>query len=157
MNFFKSFWIDWKYSRLLKKVYKSENLIQNLSGIFGVQFKMDWVGRIYAVFNPFIKNGQYSNENKIFEYNNQGLDDSQFVETQIFETLTIASSFIRSKNLFDLLTYKIKKLDDYDNYLFIIQPITFEDFFKNAKILMWCLIGLGLLILITLMSFIYLI
>ena len=157
MNFFKSFWIHWKYSRLLKKVYKSENLIQNLSGIFGVQFKMDWVGRIYAVFNPFIKNGQYSNESKIFEYNNQGLDDSQFVETQIVETLTIASSFIRSKNLFDLLTYKIKKLDDYDNYLFIIQPITFEDFFKNAKILMWCLVGLGLLILITLLSFIYLI
>ena len=142
---------------MLKKVYKSENLIQNLSGIFGVQFKMDWVGRIYAVFNPFIKNGQYSNENKIFEYNNRGLDDSQFVETQIVETLTIASSFIRSKNLFDLLTYKIKKLDDYDNYLFIIQPITFEDFFKNAKILMWCLVGLGLLILITLLSFIYLI
>ena len=148
--------MHWKYSRLLKKVYKSENLIQNLSGIFGVQFKMDWVGRIYAVFNPFIKNGQYSNENKIFEYNNQGLDDSQFVETQIVETLTIASSFIRSKNLFDLLTYKIKKLDDYDNYLFIIQPITFEDFFKNAKILMWCLVGLSS-ILITLFSFIYLI
>ena len=39
-----------------------------------------------------------------------------------------------ANNLFDLLTYEIKKLDNYDNYLFIIKPITFDDCAKWTKI-----------------------
>ena len=39
-----------------------------------------------------------------------------------------------ANNLFDLLTYEIKKLDDYDNYLFVIKPITFDDCKKWTKI-----------------------
>lgn len=132
-NFFRSFWIHWKYSRLLKNIYRSENLIQNLTQLFGVQFRTDWVGRIYAVFNPNIQNGKFDQNTQIFEYNEHGFDNSMLVEKRIMEMLSIASKFIRAKNLFDLLTYKIKKLDDYDNYLFIIQPITLDDYRKNIK------------------------
>ena len=132
-NFFQSFWIHWKYSKLLRKIYKSENLIQNLTDLFGVKFKIDWIGRIYAVFNPNIQNGQFDQNSQIFEYNERGFDNSMLVEKRIMEMLSIASRFIRAKNLFDLLTYKIKKLDKYDNYLFIIQPITLDEYGKNIK------------------------
>jgi hypothetical protein len=39
-----------------------------------------------------------------------------------------------ANNLFDLLTYELKKIDEYDNYLFIIKPITFDDCKKWTKI-----------------------
>ena len=106
-NFFQSFWIHWKYSKLLRNIYKSENLIQNLTNLFGVQFKIDWVGRIYAIFNPNIYNGGFDQNSQIFEYNENGFDNSFLVEKRIMEMLSVASQFIRAKNLFDLLTYKI--------------------------------------------------
>ena len=132
-NFFQSFWIHWKYSKLLKNIYKSENLIQNLTNLFGVQFKIDWIGRIYAIFNPNIHNGGFDQNSQIFEYNENGFDNRFLVEKRIMEMLSVASQFIRTKNLFDLLTYKIEKLDDYDNYLFIIQSITLDEYRKNLK------------------------
>ena len=48
--------------------------------------------------------------------------------------LNVAKNFIMANNLFDLLTYEIKRLDNYDNYLFIIKPITFNEFKKWTKI-----------------------
>lgn len=135
-NFFWIFWTHLRYSRLLKQIYRSENLIQNLSNLFGIEFKIDWVGRVYAIFNPLVKNGVYNRDEQIFEYNDRGLDDRFLVEQKIMEMLAVASRFIRAKNLFDLLTYQIIKLDNYNNYLFIIKPITFDDFVKNFKILL---------------------
>lgn len=132
-NFFQPFWLHIKYTRILKNIYKTENLINNLSNLFGIPFRIDWVGRIYAIFNPRINNGMFDQNMQIYEYNENGLDASMLVEKRIMELLLVASKFVRAQNLFDLLTYKIKKLDDYDNYLFIIQPVTYEDFFKNIK------------------------
>ena len=41
-----------KYTKLIKKVYKDEDLLNKFSQLFGTEFRMDWVGRIYTVINP---------------------------------------------------------------------------------------------------------
>ena len=46
----------------------------------------------------------------------------------------LIKDFVIANNLFDLLTYEIKRLDEYDNYLFVIKPITQEDCIKWSKI-----------------------
>jgi hypothetical protein len=48
--------------------------------------------------------------------------------------LNLIKDFVIANNLFDILTYRIEKIDDYDNYLFIIEPITFDDAKKWTKI-----------------------
>jgi hypothetical protein len=48
--------------------------------------------------------------------------------------LNAVRNFIMANNLFDLLTYEIKKIDEFDNYLFVIKPITFDDCKKWTKI-----------------------
>ena len=65
----------------------------------------------------------------------------------------LIKDFIMANNLFDLLTYEIKKLDDYDNYLFIVKPITFDDCVKWTKIFgitysILAIIGITLLIIL---------
>lgn len=141
-KFIKSFLQHRKYKKILKKVYKQENLLENLSQLYGTEFKMDWIGRIYTVINPNINNGQYDVNDQIFEYNENGFDNNIYVEKQIMKKLAIAQQYIQTNNLFDLLTYEIRKIDDYDNYLFIIQPITLEDYVNSLKKL---LILLGVL------------
>ena len=140
-----------RYTKILKKVYKDENLLDNLSSLFKVPFKMDWLGRVYAVFNPHIQEGVYNPNNQIYEYDENGLTNKAYVESYIMNQLNIAKRFIQASNLFDLLTYKIKKIDDYDNYLFIMQSITYEDFKTATKRFIWvfltvCLIIIGFLI-----------
>ena len=48
--------------------------------------------------------------------------------------LNLIANFISANNLFELLTYKIEKLDEYGNYLFIIEPITLNDCIKYTKL-----------------------
>ena len=132
-NFIKYFFLNLKYTKLLNKIYKEENLLMNLSNLFGIRFKKDWVGRVYAVLNPNLIGQKFNPDTQIFEYNENGLDNTTYVEKWIMEKFNIASQFIKTNNLFDLLTYNIKKLDDYDNYLFIMQPITLEDSIKWTK------------------------
>lgn len=140
-----------KYIRALKKICREESLLNNLSKLFGVEFRMDWVGRIYTVMNPNISHNQYDGSTQIYEYNENGLDNTAYVERWIMERLNIASQFINSNDLFDILTYTIKKLDDYDNYLFVMKPITFDDcktWTKRFLILMGILITISTILLI---------
>ena len=153
-NFFKHLFLNIKYTRLIKKAYKNENLLTGLSKMFNTNFKIDWIGRAYAILNPNLdKDGNYSPNTQIFEYGENGLNNEAMVEKWVIERMTIISEFININNLFELLTYSIKKIDDFDNYLFILEPITLSDCMKWSKrfaILMSILVIIGITLLIIL-------
>ncbi len=133
-NFFKNLILNIKYTRLIKKAYKSENLLEGLSQIFKANFKLDWIGRAYAVLNPNLdENGNYSPNTQIFEYGENGLNNERMVEQWVMERMSVVAEFIRTNNLFELLTYSIKKLDKWDNYLFILEPVTLRNCLKWSK------------------------
>ena len=149
-NFIKHLILNIKYTKLLSKVYKNEDLLKKLSQLFGSNFKKDWIGRVYTVINPNIMDGKFDNTTQIFEYNQNGLDNNVYVEKWIMNRFNVISQFIQTNNLFDLLNYKITKLDDYDNYLLVLEPITLRDCIKYTKyftILFIILIIIGITIL----------
>jgi hypothetical protein len=113
---------------------------------------MDWVGRIYTVINPNIIDDKFDINTQIFEYNEEGLSNSVYIERWIMGKFNLVKDFIMANNLFDLLTYEIKKLDDYDNYLFVIKPITFDDCMKWTKIFVitYSILIIGLIAMFTL-------
>ena len=153
-NFFKYLLLNRKYSRLIKKAFDNENLLEGLSQMFKANFKTDWIGRVYAVLNPNLdENGQYSPNTQIFEYGENGLNNEKMVEQWVMERMVVISEFIQANKLFELLTYSIKKLDKYDNYLFILEPVTLSDCMKWSKrfaILIGILIIIGIMLLIVL-------
>ena len=133
-NFIKYLILYIKYKRILDKTYKDEDIIQGLSKMFQSEFKQDWVGRLYCVINPYIRDGKYEPNTRIFNYTETEANTDVFVEQYIMNTLNAANLFIKANNLFDLLTYEIRKIDDYGNYLFIIKPIPYNDFIKYTKL-----------------------
>lgn len=147
-KFFKQLFLHIKYSRILRKVYKEENLLENLSKLFGTKFDIDWIGRIYTVINPLVNDGEYDQNTIIYEYGDAGMNTNAFVERIIMQKLQIADNFIKANNLFDLLTYRIEEIDDNGNYLFIMQPITSTDLKDYVKkfFILWGLILTGGLI-----------
>lgn len=152
-SFLKNLILNIKYTKLLRKIYRDEKLIERFSQLFGVEFRIDWVGRIYTVINPNIINNKLDVNTQIFEYGENGLTNEPYIEKWIMTKLNIVKEFIMANNLFDLLTYDLKRLDEYDNYLFVIKPITFDECVKWTKIFVGVysiLIILGIILLIVL-------
>lgn len=133
-KFITNFLLNRKYMKIIKNVYKEDDMLNKLSELFGTEFRMDWVGRIYTVINPNIVDNKLDINTQIFEYGETGLSNEIYVERYIMLKLNLIKDFVIANNLFDLLTYRIEKLDEYDNYLFVIEPITFEDCKKWTKI-----------------------
>ena len=133
-TFIKNLILNIKYTKLLIKIYRNEQLLNKFSQLFGTEFRMDWVGRIYTVINPNIIKDQFDVNTQIFEYGENGFTNEPYIEKWIMTKFNLVKDFIMANNLFDLLTYELKKIDEYDNYLFIIKPITFDDCKKWTKI-----------------------
>ena len=133
-SFIKNLVLNIKYTRLLRKIYKDEFLLQRFSELFGTEFRLDWVGRMYTVINPNIINDKLDINTQIFEYGNNGLTNEPYIEKYIMTRFNLVKDFIMANNLFDLVTYEIKRIDEYDNYLFVIKPITFDECKKWTKI-----------------------
>jgi hypothetical protein len=133
-KFIKNLILNIKYTKLLKQIYKDENLLEKFSQLFSTESRLDWVGRIYTVINPNILKDKFDVNTQIFEYGENGFTNEPYIEKYIMTKFNLVKDFIMANNLFDLLTYEIKRLDEYDNYLFVIKPITFDECKKWTKI-----------------------
>lgn len=135
IDFFKDGYNFIKYTRVLNKIYKDENIIENLNELFGFKFDQDWIGRLYTVINPLVKNGVVDFESIVFDTEN-GLDKNDtktYTEKYILKTFAVAEKFVRDKQLFDLLVYRIKKLDNNGNHLLVLEERHWDDFCDSAK------------------------
>lgn len=144
-----------KIKRIIDKVIKEEDLLNNLSQLFStpnysIHFKKDWIGRIYAVLNPIVQDPQA----RIFEYDTNGTNIKSFVNKWVIEHMIAADNFVKNHELFDILIYNLEQLDDDYNFLFTLTPIGWPDFWKSTKIVGW--ITLALLIITVALLIIFL-
>lgn len=116
----------------LNDAYKNDSIIEKLSYTFGVQFRKDMIGRLYAVINPVIRDGQFQIE-QTFEYTEVGYNNDEFIKKWMVERLLAMDAFLKTNNLFDILSYKLNKLDEYGNYLLILMPYTLENVKQTGK------------------------
>lgn len=138
-----------RYNRYIKKAVKEEKLIDKLRFLFGGrEFNTDWVGRIYTVINPVIDDVGSGGNTIIYDD-----DRKPLIEKWLMDNLNILSKFVATNNLFDLMTYKINKIDEDYNYLVVLQNVYFDSFKRALKI--WStilgvslIIGLSLLIIL---------
>lgn len=145
-RFLKYLFMSRRYNRILKQVDKIENIWSNLGKMLNTTFKTDWIGRKYAVINPSLTNNEYDSNSQIFEYGPEGLSDLPGVENWLMKRLMIAQQFIQTKNLFDIITYKLEKIDNYNNYLIVFQVVPLDDTVRYTKyfLLLLLTIALGL-------------
>lgn len=134
-NFIKYLALYIQYYRALRTAYHDENLVKRLGETLDIKFKVDWIGRIYGIFNPNLKNGKFDVNNPIYSYNERGLDTEEFVKVYIMTKLNAIQNFVDTNTLFELVGYEIRRLDNYDNFLFIIKPLPYDNLVKWLKLL----------------------
>ncbi|MBQ1570582.1 MAG: hypothetical protein IIZ78_05605 [Clostridiales bacterium] len=126
-----------RYNRILKQVYANENFVENISRQMGVQFSVDRLNRVYAVINPHIQNIKNTDgsSSMIYQYNTDNtMTNDLHIQKWIMEQLNISAMFIRETNMFELMTYELKKLDDDQNYLIVFENLYTKGFLKELKI-----------------------
>lgn len=129
-----------RYNRYIRKAIKAEYLLDKLKYLFGGrEFRQDWIGRVYTVVNPNVDNINDSGNTVIFE------DGKPMVEKWLMDNMNLMSQFITTNNLFDVLTYKIEKIDEDDNYLIVLQNVFYENAKKELKWIAVGLVALGLI------------
>ncbi len=131
-RFITGYFANRRYQKILDDAYEQDKLIEKLSSLFGVQFRRDWVGRLYAVVNPAVKDGKFDN-GQIFEYTQGGYDTTEHAQQWIMGRMALMENYLQTNNLFDALTFDIKRLDDNGNYLFILSPTTLPRMMDNIK------------------------
>ena len=149
-NFIKYLYLSIKYHNILNRVYNQENILTGLSQLLEVEMRKDWVGRLYGVFNPYIKNGEFDPNMMVYELG-EDIPTEMAIEKYIMQRLSIASDFIKAKNLFELLTFDIKKIDNNGNYLFVMIPLPYKSLTRWLKRFLWVystLIIIGVILLI---------
>lgn len=125
-----------KYSKIINKAIDDDQIVAKISTLLGVQFKRDWVGRIYAIINPNIKDGKYNPE-QVYEFNFNGdPDNTQYIEEWAFSRMQLVKNFIHTENLFELFEYDITHVGDY-NYLVVLTPLTWKPLMKRFKNMIW--------------------
>lgn len=132
--------------KVIDKILKEEDLLYNLSAIFStenyiVNFKQDWIGRIYAVVNPVVQDP----DARIFEYDTNGPNLKSFINKWIIEHMIAADNFIKNHQLFDILVYDFQPVDENYNFLITLTPVTWFDFHKSLKRVAWVLLILLIL------------
>ena len=118
------------HKRVIKEAYDSENMILNVSSIFGTKFKMDRASRLYAIVNPQVQDMKIEMSEQIVEYNDQGKSTESYVRQWFMNRMFAIQRVLKEKELFDLLTADIEWVgpEGYDNYLIIIKPIIFDEY-----------------------------
>lgn len=121
-----------KTSRAVKEAYKKEGIIEKFNQLYGVSFKVDNVGRLYAVISPVLQNIQNNGTSQIFEFGPGGLSDKTYIEQWIMIKLNAVEKLIAAQNLLDILTFDIREVvmdgEPTGNYLVIFSPVGFEEF-----------------------------
>ena len=128
-----------KCKKILKDVWDTENLKQKLEDLFKVEFRMDNAGRIYTVLNPnlLIKGPDGSFSTQIFEYGVGGVSDqSEWLNHWAANKFSEIENFLIETQLLEVVSFHFEKIDDYGNYLFILEPTGFQ---KTLKVMKWIL------------------
>lgn len=129
-----------KCIRILKRACKEERLLEKLGYSFGRPFKIDWLGRMYMVVNPIVQNLKSNGNTIIYS------DNTPLIREYFMRNLDILKMAIGENQLFDILTYEIRKIDDDENYLVILEPIFFKDTVKYFKTFLYIILVLIILL-----------
>ncbi len=94
------------------------------------------------VVNPIIQDIEDGGNTLIYDK-----DENLVIEAWVMKNLELIRNFVVNNSLFDLMTYKIEKIDDDDNYLIVFKNIYFDDM---KRLIIWgsisFLIGLATVI-----------
>lgn len=129
----------WEYLRdylyISDTLYSKEfNLV--LKRYLHVNFKKDWIGRLYGVINPNIDiNGNFDINNIIIEIDGDNSNSNEYVKHWVYKQLQLVSDLFKIERLYNYISLSFEHVGpkNQDNYLLVFDITTRQEFIYNIK------------------------
>lgn len=108
----------------IKDTLYSEQFLYVLKKYLNVQFKKDWIGRLYGVINPSIDiNGNIDFSTQIIEFTEDGLSTDNYVQNWVYKQMQLIKSVfnLQQSGFFDYIGVEFKHVGPLngDNWLVV--------------------------------------
>lgn len=149
LYFFKNYIYDYSY---VSDIIYTKDFKDILKRYLFVEFKKDWIGRLYAVVNPTLDiNGKYDVNASIIEIDGNNTNNNAYVETWLYKQLSVVSDVFHMQysGLFDAIGAEVKHVGpkEHDNYLIVFDLVNRKEtaiYFKSMikQLFLYCVIAL---------------
>lgn len=118
--------------------------------------KVDAIGRIYGIINPYIDiNGDFNVNNTIIELDGDNTNDNEFVKHWIYKQLRLISELFHIENLYHYITLEIDHVGPItaNNFLIVFDITSRKAFAQSIKsvikhMLVYIVIGIAVLLVV---------
>ena len=134
----KAFYLYIKDKSIIGDTFYSLSFLYILKQYLNVEFRKDWLGRLYGVINPNIDiNGNINFNNSIIEIDDENTNNNEYVKYWVYKQLNLVRTVFKLENspFFNYIGVQFKHVGpiNQDNYLVIFDIISrkvFTDKFK---------------------------
>ena len=134
----KAFYLYIKDKSIIGDTFYSLSFLYILKQYLNVEFRKDWLGRLYGVINPNIDiNGNINFNNSIIEIDDENTNNNEYVKYWVYKQLNLVRTIFKleKSTFFDYIGVQFRHVGpiNQDNYLVIFDIISrkvFTDKFK---------------------------
>lgn len=121
----------------IAKPFYSEDFKKILKDYLGVNFKRDWVGRLYGVLNPYINSkGKVDFSNTILEIDGHNTNDTEYVKHWIVDQMVLVGNLFKTQvtKLYTYIDFDIRHVGplNADNFLVTFDIVSRKEFASAA-------------------------
>lgn len=134
----KAFYLYIKDKSIIEDTFYSNSFIYILKQYLNVEFRKDWLGRLYGVINPNIDiNGNINFNNSIIEIYDENTNNNEYVTYWVYKQLNLVRTIFKleKSHFFDYIGVQFKHVGpiNQDNYLVIFDIISRKVFTNKLK------------------------
>ena len=125
-NFVKTSYDYYKAKKFVGETFYSDAFHKVINKYLGVNLKKDWLGRLYGVANPNIKDGKWDVSTMIIEVDGENTNTNEGVKQWAFKQLQLIASLFKIEKMYDYISLhketlniqytKLQKLMEHQQY-----------------------------------------
>ena len=115
-----------KDKQLISDTFYGPAFKKVLDNYLKTDFQKDWVGRLYGVVNPNIRDGRYDFNNVIIEIDGDNTNNNEYVRTWVYKQMRLVGQLFKIEKLYDYIdiTFEHVGPENMDNYLVIFDIVS---------------------------------
>lgn len=147
-NFIRTSYQYHKAKKYVGETFYSKAFHNVIQKYLGVNLKEDWIGRLYGVANPNIKNGQWDVSSMIIEIDGDNTNTDEGVKQWAFKQMQLIAELFKIEKMYDYISLEFKHVGpiELDNYLIIFDITARRNWAKACKKLFYNCLGIGVIL-----------
>ena len=120
---------------LIQETFYSPAFKKVIDNYLKTDIRKDWIGRLYGVVNPNIKDGKYDFNNVIIEIDGDNTNNNEYVRHWVYKQLQMIGSLFKIEKLYDYIDISFEHVgpENLDNYLIIFDIVSRKEKAESRK------------------------